>query len=76
MKYQDKIIELLKLAAINERYVSTPLFEEGFFLTVDFDGTDEFTGMLDEVIEWEKGYTSYIEWEKKHGKDQDDRNKR
>lgn len=76
MKYQDKIKELRKIVAINGRYVSTPLFEDGYFFTVDMDATDQFSGTLDEVIEWEKGYTSYIKWEKTHGKDQDDGNKR
>ena len=76
MKYQDKINELRKIADINGRYVSIPLFEDGYFCTVDYGGADAFSGTLEEVIEWEKGYTSYIKWEKNHGKGQDDRNKR
>ena len=67
---------LTKIAGINGRYVCFPLFDDGLYQTLYRDGTDAFIGPLDKIIEWEKGYTNYQKWEKRHGENQDDWNKR
>ena len=51
---------LAKIAEINGRYVFFPLFDDGLYQTVYRDGTDAFIGPLDKVIEWEKGYSCYL----------------
>ena len=57
---------LARIAEINGRYIFFPLFDDGLYKTCDYDGTDEFVGSLDQVIEWEKGYTNYQICEKSH----------
>jgi hypothetical protein len=58
------IKELEKIARINGRKVQITKYGIG---TCDNpDGADSFIGTMDDVVEWEKGYNTYKDWEKNH----------
>lgn len=58
---EKKLKELKSIARINGRLVLESPQSDEIYITVELTGDDSYQGTLEELIEWEKGYTLYQE---------------